>query len=104
MTDGFEVFVHDVIAAMTTWPWSSLNASPSIVTSTAVDERSASIAPAATAGAGGGASGADSWPGTESAGGAGGGDGSAPPPSGRAAGPPPTPAPPGAGHARREHP
>src|SRR5215470_12285885 len=23
ITDGFDVFVHDVIAAMTTWPWSS---------------------------------------------------------------------------------
>ena len=34
MTDGLEVFVHDVIAAMTTWPWSSSNVSPSSVTST----------------------------------------------------------------------
>src|SRR3954452_6371561 len=54
MTDGFDVFVHDVIAAITTWPWSSLNDAPSSVTSTAVAERSASVAPAATAGAGAG--------------------------------------------------
>src|SRR4051795_11152701 len=52
MTDGFEVFVHDVIAAMTTWAWASLYGPPSRVTSTAVAERSASVAPAATAGAG----------------------------------------------------
>src|SRR5919206_312858 len=48
MTDGFDVFVHDVIAAITTWPWSSLKLSPSSVTSTAVAERSATRAPAAT--------------------------------------------------------
>ena len=29
MTDGFEVFVHDVMAAMTTAPWSSSNSVPS---------------------------------------------------------------------------
>ncbi len=29
MTDGFEVFVHDVIAAITTWPWSSSVSVPS---------------------------------------------------------------------------
>src|SRR3954454_581583 len=28
ITYGFEVFVHDVIAAMTTWPWSRVTASP----------------------------------------------------------------------------
>src|SRR3954467_10844755 len=75
MTDGFDVFVHDVIAAITTWPWSSLNCSPSSVTSTAVAERSASVAPAATAGAGAGSFGAASWPGAPVAGGPGGGEG-----------------------------
>ena len=68
MTDGLEVFVHDVMAAMTTWPWSTLNVSPSIVTSTAVSECSAITVPAATAGAEAGAAGG-SWPGTLSAGG-----------------------------------
>ena len=29
MTDGFDVFVHDVIAAIVTAPWSSVNFSPS---------------------------------------------------------------------------
>ena len=29
MTDGFEVFVHDVIAAIVTAPWSSVNFWPS---------------------------------------------------------------------------
>src|SRR6195952_3700480 len=29
ITDGFEVFVHDVIAAIATAPWSSLNSVPS---------------------------------------------------------------------------
>src|SRR5512132_984859 len=29
MTDGFEVFVHDVIDAITTAPWSSSNERPS---------------------------------------------------------------------------
>jgi hypothetical protein len=29
MTDGFDVFVHDVIAAITTWPWSSSVSVPS---------------------------------------------------------------------------
>ena len=28
--DGFEVFVHDVIAAITTWPWSSVVSVPSV--------------------------------------------------------------------------
>src|SRR5512143_2160052 len=30
MTDGFEVFVHEVIEAMTTAPWSSPNDRPSL--------------------------------------------------------------------------
>src|SRR3954463_5623858 len=29
ITDGFDVFVHDVIAAITTWPWSSSVSVPS---------------------------------------------------------------------------
>ena len=29
MTDGFDVFVHEVIAAIATAPWSSVNFSPS---------------------------------------------------------------------------
>ena len=42
MTDGFEVFVQLVIAAMTTWPWSSSNSSPdSVSTWTWLGERSA---------------------------------------------------------------
>src|SRR6476469_4187163 len=60
MTDGLEVLVHDVMAAMTTWPWSTLNVSPSIVTSTAVSECSAITVPAATARAEAGAAGG-SW-------------------------------------------
>src|SRR5919202_393070 len=54
ITEGLEVFVHDVIAAMTTCPWSSANVSPSRVTDTASDGRSATAAPApwATAGSG----------------------------------------------------
>src|SRR4051794_34709030 len=43
MTDGLEVFVHDVIAAMTTWPWSSVKVSPSSVTSTCVLARVATL-------------------------------------------------------------
>ena len=69
MTDGFEVLVHDVIAAMTTWPWSSLNVSPSSVTSAAVSECSAITVPAATAGAAAGSCGSGSWPGAPLAGG-----------------------------------
>ena len=69
MTDGFEVFVHDVIAAMTTCPWSSLNVSPSSVTSAAVSECSAITVPAATAGAAAGSCGSGSWPGAPLAGG-----------------------------------
>ena len=33
MTEGFEVFVHEVIAAIVTAPWSSVNSLPSTVTS-----------------------------------------------------------------------
>ena len=36
ITDGFDVFVQLVIAAITTCPWSSSNVSPSIVTVLAV--------------------------------------------------------------------
>ena len=68
MTEGLEVFVHDVMAAMTTCPWSTLNVAPSIVTSAAVSECSAITVPAATARAEAGAAGG-SWPGALSAGG-----------------------------------
>src|SRR5437762_8561447 len=51
MTLGFEVFVHEVIAAITTWPWSIWNVEPFIETSTAVSECSATTVPAATDGA-----------------------------------------------------
>src|SRR5919206_4850582 len=85
ITDGFEVFVQLVIAAITTSPWSSANASPSHVTSTAVRERSATAAPAATAGACTGPAGRSSWPGELSAAGALAGDGSATPPAWAAA-------------------
>src|ERR671928_1471710 len=67
ITDGLEVLVQLVIAAITTAPWSSANASPSRVTSTAVLDRSAIAAPAATAGAGTGPDGRSSWPGELSA-------------------------------------
>src|SRR3954453_11898307 len=63
ITLGFDVFVHDVIAAMTTWPWSTLNVSPFIETSTALSECSATTVPAATAGAVLGRLGESSWPG-----------------------------------------
>ena len=68
MTEGLEVLVHDVMAAMTTCPWSTLKVAPSIVTSAAVSECSAITVPAATAGAAAGAAGG-SWPGSVSAGG-----------------------------------
>ncbi len=29
ITEGFDVLVHDVIAAITTWPWSIVNVAPS---------------------------------------------------------------------------
>src|SRR5215213_7055043 len=46
ITDGFDVFVHDVIAAITTWPWSSSVSVPSAsVTGTQVDTRLATWAP-----------------------------------------------------------
>src|ERR671910_1740952 len=46
ITDGFDVFVHDVIAAITTWPWSSSVPVPSAsVTGTRVETRSATCAP-----------------------------------------------------------
>ena len=42
ITDGFDVLVHDVIAAITTWPWSSSVSRPSsIVSGTACETRSA---------------------------------------------------------------
>jgi hypothetical protein len=44
ITDGFEVFVQLVIAAITTWPWSSVVSVPSASFSgTAVFERSAVV-------------------------------------------------------------
>ena len=46
ITDGFEVFVQLVIAAITTWPWSSSVSVPSAsVTGTRVCLRSATCAP-----------------------------------------------------------
>jgi hypothetical protein len=39
MTDGFDVFVQLVIAAMTTEPWSSSKLSPSEATATGLDRR-----------------------------------------------------------------
>src|SRR4051794_1958283 len=81
MTDGFEVLVHEVIAAMTTWPWSSLNVSPSSVTSTAVSERSAITVPAATAGAGIGSGGGGAGAGGGVGGGVRGGGGAPPRPA-----------------------
>src|SRR3954465_11504780 len=46
ITDGLDVFVHDVIAAITTWPWSSVVSGPSAsVTGTPWDSRSATCRP-----------------------------------------------------------
>ena len=46
ITLGFDVFVHDVIAAITTWPWSSSVSVPSAsVSGTTVETRSATCAP-----------------------------------------------------------
>src|SRR5215212_10822566 len=46
ITDGFDVFVHEVMAAITTCPWSSSVSVPSsVVTGTRVDTRSATWAP-----------------------------------------------------------
>ena len=71
ITDGLEVFVQLVIAAITTWPWSSSKLSPSSVT--AVGRVAAlSVAPrAAPRGAAGAAAAAASgaWPGAPLAGG-----------------------------------
>src|SRR3954451_5009018 len=55
MTDGFDVFVHDVIAAITTWPWASLTAAPPSGPPPAAAEPPAPGAPAATAPASDGA-------------------------------------------------
>ncbi len=55
ITDGFDVFVHDVIAAMTTWPWSSSVSVPSASVSGTISEtRSATCAPPVPAPAGSG--------------------------------------------------
>ena len=46
ITDGFDVFVHDVIAAITTWPWSSSVSVPSAsVSGTLIEARSATCTP-----------------------------------------------------------
>ena len=46
ITDGLEVFVHEVIAAITTWPWSSSVSVPSAsVTCEGASTRSATCAP-----------------------------------------------------------
>ena len=42
MTDGFDVLVHDVIAAMATAPWSIVNSRPSFV-ATAVGSDAVSV-------------------------------------------------------------
>ena len=55
ITDGFDVFVHDVIAAITTWPWSSSVSVPSASVSGTISEtRSATCAPPVPAPAGSG--------------------------------------------------
>ena len=60
ITDGFDVFVHDVIAAITTWPWSSSVSVPSpSVSGTDADTRSATCTPPVSAPADG--SGWASW-------------------------------------------
>ena len=44
MTCGFEVLVHEVIAAMTTWPWSiSVSVPSSIVTFVGLEARSPTL-------------------------------------------------------------
>ena len=50
ITDGLEVFVHDVIDAMTTDPWSTSVATPSTVTGTGLDGRGELDAGASDAG------------------------------------------------------
>ena len=46
ITDGLEVLVHDVIAAITTWPWSSSVSVPSAsVTGAETSARSATCTP-----------------------------------------------------------
>ena len=58
MTDGLDVFVQDVIAAITTAPWSTTPLMPSAkVTSTGCDCRPSAAFAAVCVGAG-----ADSWP------------------------------------------
>ena len=47
ITDGLEVLVQDVIAAITTAPWSSSNSVPSMVTVAGFDGRPGAVAPAA---------------------------------------------------------
>src|SRR5918995_6197560 len=54
ITDGFEVFVQLVIAAITTWPWSSVVSVPSASTTGAsIDVRSATWTPPVPEPAGG---------------------------------------------------
>src|SRR6185437_13716414 len=48
MTDGLDVLVHDVIAAMTTAPWSMTHSAPSMLIFTGLDVRP--FAPAAAEG------------------------------------------------------
>src|SRR5215470_7727774 len=56
ITDGLDVFVHEVIAAITTEPWSTEVLVPSSsVTSTGADGRPAAAAGPVSAGAGAGA-------------------------------------------------
>jgi hypothetical protein len=46
ITDGFDVFVHEVIAAITTWPWSSSVSVPSAsLTGMRCEARSATCTP-----------------------------------------------------------
>jgi hypothetical protein len=50
ITDGFDVFVQEVIAAITTWPWSSSDSVPSaIVSGTLCVARSATCTPPVSA-------------------------------------------------------
>src|SRR3954464_9442703 len=51
MTCGFDVFVHEVIAAMTTWPWStSVSVPSSIVTRVGFEGRCAPVPETAVCG------------------------------------------------------
>src|SRR3954447_23664303 len=51
MTNGFDVLVHEVIAATTTAPWSTSNSSPSTLTRAGFDARPAACAAGWPAGA-----------------------------------------------------